>query len=271
MLDLNKPLVFGVDISDYNYVDWPVLKNGPTEFVFIKSSEGGDLSMKKVEGFVAGAQSVNMPYTLYHFARPDFAYGNARSKAVKEADFFYQKIQDLGGFDKLSFPPILDYEKPIGTASGVSNAEWIDIFVDRFVQLSGGVLPILYSSKGQWQSYGLTNYKYSGDFWVAMGLVNDVAYGKRSDVGIQWGLTPPRNGKIEPFPNMDTTVWQYSFTGQIPGVGIKGSSAQDVNVMTKAQFDKYLSTSGGQDQPQAYTASLIGAAVLLFLMRNRNK
>lgn len=269
MIDLNKPLVFGVDISDYNYVDWPALKNGPTEFIFIKSSEGGDLSMKKVGGFVAGAQSVKMPYSLYHFARPDIAYGDARKKAIKEADFFYQKIEELGGLDKLSFPPVLDYEKPIGAASGVTNAEWIDIFVDRFVQLSGGVLPILYSSKGQWQSYGLTNYKYSGDFWVAQGLVNDVAYGKRSDVGIQWGLTPPRNGKVEPFPNIDTTIWQYSWKGQLPGVGIKGSVDLDVNVMTKAQFDSYLSGSGSGGGGQAFTAGVIGAVVLAYLMRQK--
>lgn len=264
MINLNKPLVFGIDISNYNTVDWPTLRAGPIKYVFIKSSEGkGPKSYaNKAAEHVAGAQSVGMPYSLYHFARPDNAHGNALQKAKDEASFFWQRINELGGIDKLSFPPILDYEAP--ASGGVSNEQWVNAFVDQFLKLSGGVLPILYASRGQWTSYGLTNYAYSGDFWVAQGLVNDTAYAKESDVGIQWGLKPPRNGIIDPWPNIDTTIWQYSWKGKIPGASIPGTSDQDVNVMTQEQFDSYLSSGGGGNQVSA--AGVIGAAALAYLL-----
>ena len=273
MINLNKPLVFGIDISDYNTVDWQTLKNGPIKYVFIKSSEGkGPKTFAdKAAAHVAGAQSIGMPYSFYHFARADYDHGDALKKARDEATFFWQRINELGGMSKLSFPPVLDYEKP--ASGGVSNEQWVNAFVDQFLKLSGGVLPILYASKGQWTGYGLTNYKYSGDFWVAQGLVNDPAYAKKTDVGIQWGLKPPRNGVIDPWPNIDTTIWQYSWKGKIPGTSIPGSSDQDVNVMTQEQFDSYLSSGGGGGGGggggQVFTAGVIGAVVLAYLLRQK--
>lgn len=265
MIDLNQPLVFGIDISDYNTVDWSTLKAGPIKYVFIKSSEGkGPRTFAdKAAAHVAGAQSIGMPYSFYHFARPDLDHGNALKKARDEASFFWRRITELGGMYKLSFPPILDYEKGVKSGSGVSNKQWVDAFVDQFQKLSG-VLPILYASRGQWTSYGLANYVYSGDFWVAQGLVNNIARAKKTDTGIQWGFKPPRNGIINPWPNINTTVWQYSWKGQIPGTGIPGSTSQDVNVMTQKQFDSYV--GGGVDQ--LFVAGVMGAAVYL-LMRKR--
>jgi len=265
MIDLNQPLVFGIDISNYNTVDWQTLKNGPIKYVFIKSSEGkGPKTFaSKAAAHAAGAQSIGMPYTFYHFGRADLAHGNALKKARDEATFFWQRINDLGGMGKLSFPPILDYEKGVKSGSSVSNKQWVDAFVDQFQKLSG-VLPILYSSAGDWRAYGLKDYSYPGDFWVARGLVNDTAYAKRSDVGIQWGFRPPRNGIIDPWPNINTTVWQYSWKGQIPGTGIPGGTSQDVNVMTQKQFDSYVGGGVGQ----LFVAGVMGAAVYL-LMRKR--
>lgn len=263
MINLREKLAFGVDVSDYNTVNWE-LASQRIDFVWAKSSEGGSLAMKKFRSHVEGAKSVGMAVGAYHFARPDL--NKTLSGARKEAQFFFEKVQSVADLGALELPAVLDYEPKPASVSDIDSAAWIMAFANHYKGLSGA-FPILYASKGQLQSYGLQKFAYPAGLWVAQGLVNTPAAAVTTDPGIQWGFQSPRDGVIgKTFPNMETIAWQYSWEGRIPGLMIGNKQQTDVNVMTLAQLNQYRS-NWANVLAVAAAGGVLG--YLVYLYRNR--
>ena len=264
MINLREKLAFGIDVSDYNTVDWE-LASQRVDFVWAKSSEGGSLAAKKFRSHVEGAKSVGMAVGAYHFARPDI--NKTLAGARKEAQFFFEKVQSVADLGALELPAVLDYEPKPASVSDIDSAAWIMAFANHYKALSGE-FPILYASKGQLQSYGLQKFAYPAGLWVAQGLVNTPAAAVTTDPGIQWGFQSPRDGVIgKNFPNMETIAWQYSWEGRIPGLMIGNKQQTDVNVMTLAQLNKYKSPAWTKLLVTAAAGGVLG--YLVYLYRNR--
>lgn len=161
--------VHGMDISHYQGdIDWYNLTRNqspryPLQFVFVKATEGGDLSddtflhnfeAARHHGFIRGA---------YHFYNP-------ATPPVKQADFFIQTVR----LDTGDLPPVLDIEK-LGKRDPEELKKELKVWLDR-VEKHYQVKPILYTSykfKTRYLNDSLFN---SYPYWIAHYYVDSVEY-----------------------------------------------------------------------------------------------
>lgn len=192
--------LFGIDVSHYQGdIDWATVKAGPTNFVFMKASEGATFKSPAFARNWSGAEGLHRG--AYHFFRPSVP------GAAQAANFLSvwkpQKgdllpVLDLEDFDGSSLP---GYLSDIG--------EWMAA-VSRAI---GGKLPIVYTAAAFWQKIGNPTAYASHPLWVAN---YTQAAGPRLPAG--WS---------------DYTIWQYSDTGQVEGI----SGNCDVNLFNGGPDD----------------------------------
>ncbi len=179
----------GIDISHYQgEVDWPTLAptqnnpDFPLRFVFMKATEGGDLTddtfqlnfqRAKDWGFVRGA---------YHYFIPN-------TDARKQAQFFINQVKLLPG----DLPPVLDVEvspKRKTQQQFTQNLKtWLDV-----VEAYYGVKPILYASYKFKEKYLNDTIFNRYPYWIAHYYVDSVQYKGRWD------------------------FWQHTDAGTVPGI-----------------------------------------------------
>jgi lysozyme len=179
----------GIDISHYQgEVDWPTLAptqnnpDFPLRFVFMKATEGGDLTddtfqlnfqRAKDWGFVRGA---------YHYFIPT-------TDARKQAQFFINQVQLQPG----DLPPVLDVEvspKRKEQQQFVRNVKtWLDV-----VETYYGVKPILYASYKFKEKYLNDTIFNRYPYWIAHYYVDSVQYRGK------WNF------------------WQHNDAGTVPGI-----------------------------------------------------
>lgn len=179
--------VHGIDISHYQGdIDWLALMESRVtdfsiEFVFMKATEGGDLSDDTFErnfdqagkhGFIRGA---------YHFFSP-------KTDPLKQADFFIGKVQLKTG----DLPPVLDVEMT-GKKTKKELQHSIKQWLNR-VESHYGVKPILYASH-KFKTKYLDDPSFDVyPYWIAHYYVDSVRY----------------EGKWH--------FWQHSDVGTVPGI-----------------------------------------------------
>ncbi len=179
--------VHGIDISHYQgHINWEELIHNketkfPIHFVFMKATEGGDLSdetftknfdLAHEHGFIRGA---------YHYFVPT-------TDADKQADFFISTVQLLPG----DLPPVLDVETtgklpPKELKAAVKT--WLDRAEGHY-----GVKPILYTSYKFKQRYLNDSVFNTYPYWIAHYYVDSVRYDG------QWHF------------------WQHTDVGSVPGI-----------------------------------------------------
>ncbi len=181
--------VHGIDISHYQgKVNWQALSSSqndpefPLRFVFLKATEGGDLTddtfqenfqCAKDWGFVRGA---------YHYFIPN-------TDARKQAQFFINQVKLLPG----DLPPVLDVEvspKRKTQQQFTQNVKtWLDV-----VEAYYGVKPILYASYKFKEKYLNDTIFNRYPYWIAHYYVDSVQYKGRWD------------------------FWQHTDAGTVPGI-----------------------------------------------------
>jgi lysozyme len=157
--------IHGIDVSRYQKdISWPdvkemKVKNVAIGFVFIKATEGIDMTDEEYRDNITGARQAGVPVGVYH-------YFIASESGKAQAESFLETV-DL---KKGDLPPVLDVE----TTSGASVADlqqrvadWLDIVEKKYK-----VLPIIYTNADFYKTFlGSRFDKYP--FWIAHYLAKE--------------------------------------------------------------------------------------------------
>lgn len=181
--------VHGIDISHYQgEVDWPSLASSqndpefPLRFVFMKATEGGDLTDDTFQHNFQRAKDYGFVRGAYHYFIPT-------TDARKQAQFFINQV-NLGPGD---LPPVLDVEispKRKNQQQFTQNIKtWLDV-----VETYYGVKPILYASYKFKEKYLNDTIFNRYSYWIAHYYVDSVRYQGRWD------------------------FWQHTDAGTVPGI-----------------------------------------------------
>lgn len=183
-------------------------KASGVSFAFVKATEGaGGWRDSKFDCSARGFASAGVRLGAYHFARPDLNRGTAG--AIAEADSFINATRQWIGRGVI---PVLDWE-PGG--HWTRQTWWAKTWLDR-VAAAYKTKPLLYISasivkEADWSAVAAADY----GLWLA---------------GYPRGFKGERLRNPGPVPYSVSpwkfaAAWQYSSTGNVPGVG----SAVDVN------------------------------------------
>lgn len=190
--------VHGIDVAKYQgNIDWNAVRRGGVAFAFIKATEGGDHTDEKFKQNWANAGRAGVPrgaYHFYYFCRP----------AAEQARWFIRNVPQ----DPRSLPPVLDMEwnhqskscKYRPTPAKVRSE--MRKFLST-VERHYGKRPLVYTTVDFYKDNQLSLMQ-THEFWL------------RSVAG----------HPSEVYPGQRWSFWQYTGTGQIPG--IKGNT--DINV-----------------------------------------
>ena len=201
--------VHGIDVSKYQgEIDWQSVKRNRISFAFIKATEGGDHIDPKFKINWIEAAKARLPRGAYHFyylCRP----------AASQAQWFINNVPS----DPRALPPVLDMEWNHGskTCKHRPSPQKIRSEMKIFLSMIArhyGKRPIIYTTVDFYKDNRLGSV-LGYEFWL-----RSVADHPRSI-----------------YPGQKWSFWQYTGTGQIPG--IEGNA--DINVF-----------SGSQDQWQEW-------------------
>ena len=189
--------VHGIDVSRYQGdIDWELLRNQafidgiPLSFVFVKATEGSDLTDPCFSKNFTGARRFGILRGAYHFYRISVS-------AKQQAEHFIKNVKLEPG----DLPPVLDVEVKPGSVSAEDFRQGILEWMVR-VEQHYGVRPILYTYHSFRQLYLNDSVFNLYPYWIAHYYVDSVRYQG------SWAF------------------WQHSDVGHLPG--IKGNV--DMNI-----------------------------------------
>jgi GH25 family lysozyme M1 (1,4-beta-N-acetylmuramidase) len=134
----------GIDISHWQGdINWSRISPRQVGFVIAKATEGQTYDDPMYATYRIGAAQEGIPFTAYHFARPDGTPGDA----VIEADHFVA-VAALRTGDLI---PALDLE----VSGGLQPRDLITWTLDWLSQATAGfgVKPMIYTSSWFWRTY----------------------------------------------------------------------------------------------------------------------
>lgn len=163
--------IHGLDISHHQgLVDWDVLKKYrqgatpyPIHFVFMKATEGGDLTDSRFRENFAHAWRCGFLRGAYHFFTPG-------TDAGKQADFFIRTVKLEVG----DLPPVLDIE--VRGKKTVEQFQADALLWLRKVEAHYGVKPILYTSYKFKEKYLNHPHFDAYPYWIAHYYVDSLRY-----------------------------------------------------------------------------------------------
>lgn len=177
---LRYPLV-GVDLSAHNNVEnWQLLSRN-VDFVILKATEGGNWNDRKFENSYRMARKYGLKTGAYHFFRFD-------RDGIPQAINLYNAIYGK----KLDFPVIIDVEQD-GNPEGIPDnivRKRLATMVDFLRQ--HGVEVMFYTNKNGYQDYVRPLYP-EHPLWLC-------SLSSEPDSSLPW------------------LIWQYSHSGNIPGI-----------------------------------------------------
>lgn len=190
--------VHGIDISVWQgEIDWNRARANGVNFAFLKATEGGDLVDPAFQRNWRATASAGVPRGAYHFfyhCRP----------AAQQARWYIAHVPRSAA----ALPPVLDMEWTPRSPTcrdkrpGSTIRSEARVFLDA-VQRAYGKRPILYTTLDFYRENQL--WKLNGtDFWLRSVAAHP----------------------SDRFPGQHWLFWQYSGTGQVPGIG----TATDLNV-----------------------------------------
>ena len=185
---MSDNLTNGIDVSHYNgVVDWARVAKAGIAFAYAKATEGAVHQDTEFTTNYAGIGQNAILRGLYHFFRPS-------ADAQAQATNFLKSLPQLVIGD---LPPALDVEVSDGQGAQVivnGIQQWLNQ-----VEATLGCTPVIYTSASFWNANLARNTTFSRyPLWVAHYTHN-------------------------PAPNLpagfaDFTLWQYSESGQVPGI-----------------------------------------------------
>ena len=209
-LPLRYP-VHGVDLSRWQSgVDWQLARGSGVNFAFVKATEGGDVFDPLFPSHWTHSAAVGVrrgAYHLYYHCRP----------AAEQARWFIAHVPR----DPAALPPVLDMEWTPTSPTCRTRPPAAEVRASARVFLTAvgrhyGKQPILYVTP---------------DFY------RDNDLGRLS--GVTFWLRSVAAPVHETYPRQGWTFWQYSGTGQVPGIAGK----VDLNVFggTARQWAAFVS------------------------------
>ena len=186
----------GVDLSFYNKkVDWDALANSPVEFVMLRCgyrgyTEGGLIEDENFREYAEEATAHGLKLGVYFFTQ-----AITEEEARSEADYVIKLIEDYD----ISYPVAFDTELISDEDARTEKAELTPeelsniciAFCERVKEV--GYYPMIYASENWFRRRLDVRMLAEYDFWAPQYLdKNDFLY--------------------------DFTIWQYTETGDAPGV-----------------------------------------------------
>jgi len=206
-------MVNGIDISAFQpSVDFGQVHDGGYSFVYIKATQSTGYASPNFGDQWRGAAAAGMLHGGYHFF--DF-----NADATAQAQHFLANCPPAKG----ALPPMLDLETTDGVPPAAQNVQSVSTFL-HVVEQATGVRCVLYINYGCWAgTLGSTDGFSGHPFWAP-------SYLSGVNAPPPTASAPPI---MEPPPPQITawstwTFWQYSQTGQVPGI----SGAVDLDVFS---------------------------------------
>jgi lysozyme len=204
--------IHGIDVSRYQgKIDWASVRDGGTNFAFIKATEGGDyVDPRFIENW-HGAARAGLPRGAYHFM---YWCRSAR----EQADWFKRNVPS----DPEALPPVLDLEWNTVSktcpfkASREAALEAITLMLHE-MEAHTGKRPIIY-----------TDIPFHRE--VLEGELRDYPHWVRSTAA------EPH----ERYANRPWMMWQYTTTGRVPGIA--GDVDRNAFYGGTAEWAKFLAT-----------------------------
>ncbi len=217
-----RPL--GVDVSSYqgSSIVWTNVKNSGVSFAWAKATEGVSITDPDFTINAANAKVAGVLIGAYDFAHPEDNTPSA------EATHFWSVAGGYIKNDGFSIQPVLDYETfdatnniPVGATSYADWAnQWCSNIVVKAAAAGLAVKPIIYTSTCEAGYLNGTDAQWTP--WIAN------PSGQPAQTGSPWTGTTCNSSSYEIWGTGAWTVWQYSWTGTVPG--ISGTSNMDLDV-----------------------------------------
>ena len=187
--------LLGLDVSHWQGAPrWKKAKAAGVQFVIAKASEAQGFVDNQYARNKRRADALGIPFTAYHFARPD----RTTNDAVREADHFVRTARLAGRY----LLPVLDLEVT-GGLGPKRLIEWTRAWLKR-VEQRLGVKPIIYTSPSFWtERMNDTRWFANNGYrlWIA-----------------HWRATEPRVPAAN-WGGRGWTLWQVSDCGSVSGIG----------------------------------------------------
>lgn len=192
--DLAKLTRFGIDVSQFQKaIDWQSVKEAGAEYAFIRVGARGYVTgeIYEDETFVDnlnGAKSVGLDVGVYFFSQ-----AVTEQEVIEEADYVLAMLQGT----PLELPIVYDFELP-GDADArghnLSNEELV-LQANRFLEYieQNGYRGMLYANPQLYPIYESAGLTERWPIWYA-----------------EYETESPKYCDLE--------IWQYSDTGEIPGI-----------------------------------------------------
>lgn len=200
-----KNQLLGIDVSHYQHnIDWQLVNDmrigtDSISFVYVKLTEGTNLTDDKVERNTKILESQNIFFGYYHFFRPSLG-------AKKQADFFIAQTH----LKKGTLLPVIDVE----LNEKLSNKRLNDsvlVFLNR-VEKKIGKRPMIYTNESMYLNNFRKSFLKNEKFWIAN-----------------------YNGECESYTHdKQVLIWQFSDRGTINGI----SSKVDLNICKPDALEK---------------------------------
>ncbi|WP_237292438.1 MULTISPECIES: GH25 family lysozyme [Streptomyces] len=243
--------VRGVDTSHHNHaggaaIDWNKVRASGYVFMVAKATEGADWSDRWFSRDLQAARQAGLLQGAYHF------YG--RTPGAAQARNFVDTMKAAGYTGKRAgeLPPTLDLElDKAGHCPGNFSTAGVKAFLD-VVSTQMGVKPIIYTNK----PFVDTCMNGNGSM-----LAGHVLWQPRYESGTKEPAAVPRAGQ-------GWKIWQYTETGNVPGIPSKNNV--DLNVFRGSLAElrqlAHLGAGGGDSTtpaPQQPTAPPVTGAPVL--------
>jgi lysozyme len=191
----------GIDIASYQHpngapIDWNAVKGAGSDYVFVKATEGVTYKNPYFRQDWTGSYAAGLARGAYHYAQPN---ANLQS-AVDQANAFiaYAGTSREPG----TMPPTLDLE----TANGLTAAQlvaWTQRFLDTVQQLTGR-RALIYTYPHFWRT-AMGNSTAFTSYPLFLADYRDLSGNSQPGLPLPGGW-------------QSWTFWQYSSSGQIPGI-----------------------------------------------------
>jgi lysozyme len=184
----------GIDVSHWQgRPTWKKVKADGVRFVIAKATEGQTHVDSQYARNKRRADALAIPFTAYHFARPD----KTTNDAIREADHFVR----TAGLAGRHIIPVLDLEVT-GGLGPKRLIEWTRTWVQR-VHKKLGVKPMIYTSPSFWTDR-LNDTRWFADngyrLWIA-----------------HWHVSEPRVPASN-WGGRGWTFWQVTDCGTVAGI-----------------------------------------------------
>jgi GH25 family lysozyme M1 (1,4-beta-N-acetylmuramidase) len=185
---------FGIDVSHHNGApDWDAAMADGLRFAIAKATEGQTFVDDLYATNMAQADARALPFTAYHFARPD----TTADDATLEADHFV----DAAALKGKHLLPVLDLESSGGMGARKLR-RWAKTWLAR-VRARLGVKAIIYTTPSFWNEH-MGNSRWFADngyrLWIA-----------------HWHVDAPRVPASN-WGGRGWTLWQYDNCGSVAGL-----------------------------------------------------